>query len=215
MTLEREGKLIERAKEGDRYAFEILINDNMSVLKGYVLKLTCNRDISEDIIQETLLAAVVHIDSFTPKAKFSTWLIKIATNKYRDYLRKVKDTDILLDVIPSTVSIEEEIIKADEYNEVLKILKSMPYEKRSAFILKHYYGYSYEEISTITKSPVGTVRSRIHYGIKEIISNSCYYDRYFSRSYVFKAFARNNNNITSSYYYDVINSIFYSIKDKV
>lgn len=165
-----EEKLIEMIRQGDRYAFEILINDNLGILKGYVLKLTCNKDLSEDIVQEALLSAVVNIDSFTPKAKFSTWLIKIATNKYRDYLRKVKETDILLDVIPSSYSLEDEIINKEEIEEVLEILKSMPNDKRTVFVLKHYYGYSYEEISYILNCPVGTVRSRLHYGIKEIIS---------------------------------------------
>jgi RNA polymerase sigma-70 factor (ECF subfamily) len=165
-----EEKLIKRAKDGDKYAFEILIGNNLSILNGYILKLTCNKDLTEEIVQETLLSAVIHIDSFTPKAKFSTWLIKIATNKYRDYLRRIKETDILLEVIPSSSSVEEEIIKKEELEEVLKILKSMPDDKRIVFILKHYYGYSYEEISAVVDCPIGTVRSRLHYGIKEILS---------------------------------------------
>lgn len=167
---QNEENLIARAKEGDRYAFEILINNNFSIVKGYVLKLTCNKELTEDIVQDTLLAAVVHIDSFTPKAKFSTWLIKIATNKYRDYLRKVKETEILLDVFPSAYSLEDEVIKKEELEDVLEILKTMPADKRTVFILKHYYGYSYEEISDLINCPIGTVRSRLHYGIKEIIS---------------------------------------------
>lgn len=165
-----EENLIKRARDGDKYAFEILISNNLSLLKGYILKLTCNKDLTEEILQDTLLSAVVHIDSFIPKAKFSTWLIKIATNKYRDYLRKIKETDILLDIIPSSYSLEEEIIKREELEEVLKILKSMPDDKRIVFILKHYYGYSYEEISAVVNCPIGTVRSRLHYGIKEILS---------------------------------------------
>lgn len=166
----KEENLIARAKDGDKYAFEILINKNFSILKGYVLKLTCNKDLTEDIIQDTLLSAVININKFTPKAKFSTWLIKIATNKYRDYLRKVKETDILLNVIPSSYCLEDVVIKKNEIEEVLKILKDMPNDKRVVFILKHYYGYSYDEISNIVDCPIGTVRSRLHYGIKEIIS---------------------------------------------
>ena len=167
---QNEENLIARSKDGDRYAFEILINNNFSILKGYVLKLTCNKELTEDIVQDTLLAAVIHIDSFTPNAKFSTWIIKIATNKYMDHLRKVKETDILLDVIPSSYSLEDEVIKKEELQDVLEILKEMPNDKRTVFILKHYYGYSYEEISEIVNCPIGTVRSRLHYGIKEIIS---------------------------------------------
>jgi RNA polymerase sigma-70 factor (ECF subfamily) len=167
---QNEENLIARSKDGDRYALEILINNNFSILKGYVLKLTCNKELTEDIVQDTLLAAVVHIDSFIPKAKFSTWLIKIATNKYRDYLRKVKETEILLDVVPSSYSLEDEVIKKEELEDVLEILKNMPKDKRIVFILKHYYGYSYEEISELINCPIGTVRSRLHYGVKEIIS---------------------------------------------
>ena len=47
--------------------------------------------------------------------------------------------------------------------EMLKELKKMPYEKRISFILKHYYGYSYEEISKVFKCSEGTVKSRVFY----------------------------------------------------
>ncbi|GFZ30185.1 RNA polymerase sigma factor SigY [Clostridium zeae] len=167
---QNEENLIARAKAGDKYAFEILISNNFSILKGYVLKLTLNKDLTEDIVQDTLLSAVVHIDSFVSNAKFSTWLIKIATNKYRDYLRRNKETDMLLDTFQSSSITEEELVKKEELEEILKILRTMPADKRTVFILKHYYGYSYEEISSIVNCPIGTVRSRLHYAIKEIIS---------------------------------------------
>ena len=167
--IDSELKLLNRARDGDKTALEILISDNYAILKGYVLKLTCNKEISEDIVQETLLSAVVNIGKFKPRAKFSTYLITIATNKYRDYLRKEKETDILIDIIPSDFSVENEFIKKEELEEVLKILKDMPFEKRSSFILKHYYGYSLEEISEIMNCPKGTVRSRIHYTIKDVM----------------------------------------------
>lgn len=165
-----EDKLLELAKQGDKFAFEILISNNFLILKGYVIKLTCNIDLAEDIIQDTLLSAVINIDKFVPNAKFSTWLIKIATNKYKDYLRKNKETDILQESLISNYSLEDEIIKTEDIKEVLSILNSMKADKRTVFILKHYYGYSYEEISKIVDSPVGTVRSRLHYSIKDIIS---------------------------------------------
>lgn len=167
---QNEENLLKLAKQGDKFAFEILISNNMAILKGYVIKLTCNIDLAEDIIQDTLLSAVVNIDSFMPNAKFSTWLIKIATNKYKDYLRKNKETDILEDSMVSSYSLENEVLKNEDVKEVMDILKNMKSDKRTIFILKHYYGYSYEDISKIVGSPVGTVRSRLHYGIKDIVS---------------------------------------------
>lgn len=165
-----EKSLIERYKNGDKIALEILIKNNYKKVEGYILKLTCNKSLAEDILQDTLVSAIKNIDKFELKAEFSTWLITIASNKYKDYLRKHKETEILLDVLPSTYSLENTIINKEEYNRVLNILKAMPSDKRNVFILKHYYGYSYEEISNMIGCPIGTVRSRLHYGIKEIVS---------------------------------------------
>lgn len=61
------------------------------------------------------------------------------------------------------------VVKKDEVKRLLNILKSMPADRRNIFILQHYYGYSYKEISNIIGCPVGTVRSRLRYGIKEIV----------------------------------------------
>ncbi|HBM80053.1 MAG TPA: RNA polymerase sigma factor SigY, partial [Clostridiaceae bacterium] len=49
------------------------------------------------------------------------------------------------------------------------ILLGLPYKKRAVFILKHYYGYKYEEIAKIMDCPIGTVRSRLHYCIDYIL----------------------------------------------
>ena len=64
---------------------------------------------------------------------------------------------------------EDIVISNYEYKEIMKIILTLPYEKRAVFILKHYYGYKYEEISDILNCPIGTVRSRLHNGIKQII----------------------------------------------
>ena len=55
------------------------------------------------------------------------------------------------------------IIDKLQVEELLKELKKMPYEKRISFILKHYYGYSYEEISKVFNCSEGTVKSRVFY----------------------------------------------------
>ncbi|MDF2880669.1 MAG: polymerase sigma factor SigY [Clostridiaceae bacterium] len=165
-----EAQLIEEAKSGNKSALNKLLSDNYGILTGYIMKMCGNEDLTKDISQETLLKAVINIDKFTPKAKFSTWLIKIATNVYRDYLRKRKFVEYIDETTEdSSPNVEEEVINKDEYKNVINILKSLSYEKRAVFILKHYYGYKYEEISNALGCPVGTVRSRLHNSIKYII----------------------------------------------
>ncbi len=83
-------ELINKAKNGNKSALNSLLKDNLNILKGYIVKMVGDPHLAQDIIQDALLKAVLNINKFEPRAKFSTWLIKIATNVYRDYLRKNK-----------------------------------------------------------------------------------------------------------------------------
>ncbi|MDP4090902.1 MAG: RNA polymerase sigma factor SigY [Bacillota bacterium] len=167
-----EALLIEKSKAGDKWALNELLKANYSVLSGYVVKLTGDTHLAQDIVQDTLLKAVVNIKKYTPQGKFSTWLVAIATNTYKDHLRKNKRIEYLEEDLPSGEYDPERIVLENlEYKKVMQILLSLPYEKRSVFILKHYYGYKYEEIAEILKCPVGTVRSRLHNSIKHILSS--------------------------------------------
>lgn len=163
-------ELIEKAKKGNKSSMNTLLTENLNILKGYVIKMTADPHLSKDIVQDTMLKAILNINKFDPKAKFSTWLIKIATNLYRDYLRKNKPLDTIDENLQdSGKNVDEAAISRLEYREAMRIIQKLSQEKRSAFILKHYYGYKYEEIAEILSCPIGTVRSRIHNAIKEII----------------------------------------------
>lgn len=159
--------IINRARAGDRDALHSLILDNYSILQGYVIKMTGNKETAHDVINDTIVRATCNISKYKPQGKFSSWLLAIATNIYRDSLKREKkyvSTEGL--EIVNACSSEEEALLRLQLEEVLKCLKELPYEKRAVFILKHYYNYSYEEISKILKCPIGTVRSRLHYSIE-------------------------------------------------
>ena len=163
-------ELINKAKDGNKSALNTLLKDNLNILKGYVVKMVGDPHLAQDIIQDTMLKAVLNINKFQPKAKFSTWLVKIATNVYRDYLRKNKSFELVDEnFIDKGIQVEDRVIANYEYKEVMKIILRLPYEKRAVFVLKHYYGYKYEEISEIIDCPLGTVRSRLHNAVKYII----------------------------------------------
>ena len=166
-------ELINKAKDGNKSALNSLLKDNFGILKGYTIKMVGDPHLAQDIIQDTMLKAVLNINKFEPRAKFSTWLIKISTNVYRDYLRKNKSFELIEEKVADRgKQIEDIVISNYEYKEIMKIILKLPYEKRAVFILKHYYGYKYEEISVILGCPLGTVRSRLHNAVKYIISES-------------------------------------------
>lgn len=164
-------EIIERAKLGNKGALNTLLADNYPILKGYIIKLTGNAEIAQDIVQEALLKAALNINKYTYKAKFSTWLIAIGTNVYRDMLRREKRLVYMEEVnSQGDYAIEDDVISKLEFKEVIEVLQMLPYEKRTVFILKHYYNYKYEEIAEILGCPIGTVRSRLHHCIKSIIA---------------------------------------------
>lgn len=168
-----EKALLEKARSGDRKSLELLLYDNYKIIYGYLLKLTMNEEFTKDITQEVMVKAILNIKKFKGDSKLSTWLISIASNLYKDSIRKNKQTSSINieDLsVKDYQNIEDSFINKDTVRRIESMLKDFPYEKRMVFILKNYYDYSYEEISTILKCPIGTVRSRLHYCIKKLRS---------------------------------------------
>ncbi len=168
-----EKALLEKARSGDRMSLELLLRDNYKIIYGYLLKLTMNEDVTKDITQEVMVKAIVNIKKFKGDSKFSTWLISIASNLYKDNIRKNKQTSSLSIedlAVKDSQNLEDAVINKDTVRRIGNLLKDFPYEKRMVFVLKNYYDYSYEEISTILKCPIGTVRSRLHYCIEKLKS---------------------------------------------
>lgn len=159
---------IKSAKEGDHHAFAILFKENYPFLVKYLMKITMNPDTAEELAQETMAKCVQKIYLYEGKSKFSTWLISIATNQYIDQCRKKKRE--------KNWHGEEAYRKLkwhfesrnEEWNDTLTELGKLPEDVRTPIILKHYYGYSYEEIGEMLKLPSGTVKSRVHHGIMSV-----------------------------------------------
>lgn len=154
-----EQELIQRAQKGDQGSLEELLQLNYPILKGYLTKVTLDRELAADLTQETMFKAIRQLKKFRGSAKFSTWLITIGTNLYRDHLRKHRRLVVTdeLDYFEPQTEMPETALVIDE------LLVELPQEKRMVLILKHYFGYNYEEIGKILDCPVGTVKSRMYY----------------------------------------------------
>lgn len=165
-----EKELVIKAQEGNKNAMNILLQKNYKALYGFTLKMTANEHLSQDIVQEVCLKAVINIKKFKGNSKFQSWLISIAINYYKDLIRKNKKIEFVDENTFNITSKNDEnhLLDKLQVKEILKELNKLPYEKRISFILKHYYGYSYEEISSIFKCSQGTAKSRIFYTIANL-----------------------------------------------
>ena len=161
-----EKELIESAKRGDSLAFAILFKENYQFLVKYLVKVTMNPDIAEDLAQETMVKCLEKIRLYNGKAKFSSWLITIATNQYIDSIRKRKREQNWNKQEQFKRKLQWQLeSKNEEWTDVMDSLAKLSDDVRIPIVLKHYYGYSYEEISEMIGIATGTVKSRVHNGI--------------------------------------------------
>jgi len=162
--------LIEEAQSGNRHSLARLLYENYEMVFKYLIKFTLNKSLAEDLVQETMVRAIEKFQLFDPgKAKFSTWLIAVAQNLYLDGVRKKKreQKHIHEELLPEDLY-DMQIEHDEDWDRVLDALSRMPEESRVPLVLKHYHGYSLEEIAGMMSIPLGTVKSRIHNAIKAV-----------------------------------------------
>ena len=173
-----EKDLIKKAKDGNRASLEVLLKESYPIVFGYLMKLCRNEEIAKDITQDVMVKAIVSFKNFRGNSKFSTWLVSIAINQFKDINRKnqffvAENIDNKMDQINnhhgnSIESAEDIFIKKNESAQIMSIIDDLPEAQKQTFILKHFYDFSYEEIAKVLKCPIGTVRSRLFNGIKKI-----------------------------------------------
>ena len=164
-----EKEWVAAAKRGDTQALAHLFQQNYSFLVHYLMKLRYSMELAEDLAQETMAKALEHLTRFKGNSKFSTWLISIATRLYIDQKRKQKRQDTWQRQEQTLRMIKWQSQSANEdWHRLLEVLGELKDDFRIPIILKHYYGYSYDEIASMLQIAEGTVKSRVHKGIQLI-----------------------------------------------
>ncbi|MFD0871078.1 RNA polymerase sigma factor sigY [Chlamydia abortus] len=167
MSEEREQ--IRKAQAGDSHALAILLQSHYSMVVRYLIKVTMEPHIAEDIAQDTMMKAMEKIKLYNGQSSFSSWLMTIATRLYIDMLRRKKREKLWLDQEAALRKIKWHMARqGEDWPEVLDAVHSLPYEYRIPIILKHYYGYAYDEIARMMSIPAGTVKSRVFHGLKTL-----------------------------------------------
>jgi RNA polymerase sigma-70 factor (ECF subfamily) len=165
-----EKTLIALAKQGNTDALSELFRSHYTMLRGYLIKISLSPELAEDLAQDTMIKAMQKLQLYDPaKSSWSTWLITIASRLYLDHLRKVKRDRQLLEEEQSLRQLRWRAQASnEEWHELLDALGSLDPNLRVPIIMKHYYGFSQEEIAAILEVPSGTIKSRIHNGIERI-----------------------------------------------
>jgi len=174
--------IIRKIKNGDTASFRFLVLNHQESIYSIIFRQVGDKEISEDLTQETFIKAFKGIGSFREEAKFSTWLTRIAINTTRNYFksRYYKEntkTDLLEPGSNSFESLSKQnsdTIDKEAIERINTLAKGLSLKLRETFVLCALEQKSYKEASSILSIPVGTVRSRLNKA-RSIIK-----DKYFS-----------------------------------
>ena len=155
--------LVLRCQIGDKDAFSELIRRYQAPLRYFISRLLEDKQMSEDIFQETWLTVIRRIHSLNSIDAFSTWLYRIARNKVYQQLRRKKKLSKLDGNIAAPGDIENSDFSPEDMAKVHRCLKELLPEYREVLMLRFLEQMSYKQISQVVNCNLGTVKSRIHY----------------------------------------------------
>jgi len=166
-------QLMARFQKEDEQAYIELVNRYRDRLVNFVYRYVGDFDISEDIVQDTMVKLYQKKHYYKEIAKFSTWLYTIAKNLANTELRKRKQRKVTLLSriakddkpydIPADQPGTDQEIQSDIVNKIIRKAVSELSEKfKTVIVLRDIQELSYDEISSIVEVPIGTVKSRIN-----------------------------------------------------
>ncbi|MGQ0646649.1 MAG: RNA polymerase sigma factor [Gemmatimonadaceae bacterium] len=171
--------LVTLAQDGREPAYRELIRRYERPIFSLIFRMVRDREIAEDLAQDTFIKVLNHIDRYRPEFKLSSWLFKIANNVAIDHLRKRQIDTVSMDGSPHASSAAEveatqmeiaaqqetalEELEAKEIGSAIeRAIESLRPEYRACIMLRHVEGRSYEEIAATLDLPLGTVKTYIH-----------------------------------------------------
>ena len=161
-------ELVQMAQNGNIKALESLIRNEQRHIYAMFSHLTDKKEDISDLTQEVLLKMAKNISKLNNIDNFRAWLNKIITNTFNDYIKKsstnlVEINEEKLNEIKDKLGCEpgEKCLFAEIEKLIKSALLTLPQTLRLSLILREYEGLSYEDISKITNTTLGTVKSRI------------------------------------------------------
>lgn len=184
MTELTDVQLVEKAKQGDSRAFDLLVLKYQHRIMALVSRFVSDSHEIQDVTQEAFIKAYRALPNFRGDSAFYTWVYRIAINTAKNYLvsRNRKPSSGGVDVDDATyldggeqlrdIQTPENSLASEQLQAVInEAIQSLPEDLRVALTLREYDGLSYEEIAQVMDCPVGTVRSRI-FRAREVVEKN-------------------------------------------
>jgi len=165
--------LMQKIRDGDLPKMAVLFERHHRALFRYFLRLTGNREFSEDLVQDVFFRMLKYRQSYRDGSPFTAWMYQVARNAHLDGVQKHKgETPWLDDPATEPASAEpdpaEMISRRQDLGLLRRALASLPVEKREVLVLSRFQNLKYDQIAEILACDAGTVKVRVYRAIKAL-----------------------------------------------
>jgi RNA polymerase sigma factor (sigma-70 family) len=171
-------ELIGKYLQGNHASLEILISRHQNRVYAYILMITKNKELADDLFQDTFIKVIntIRSGSYNEEGKFLQWVMRIAHNLIIDHFRKSnripvfdnsknEDYDIFENLNIMEESIEDKIITEQIHQDVRKLIELLPAEQREVLYMRHYAEMSFKDIAEVTDVSINTALGRMRYAL--------------------------------------------------
>jgi RNA polymerase sigma-70 factor (ECF subfamily) len=168
--------LVKNYMSGDESALATLIQRHQSKIFGFIYSKVNDRDLSEDIFQDTFIKVIKTLksQSYNEEGKFLPWVMRIAHNLVVDHFRKAKkmplqrETDeysVFNFMTDNGLNIEGQMISDQVASDLTKLLDELPEDQKEVLVMRMYQDLSFKEIAELTGVSINTALGRMRYAL--------------------------------------------------
>jgi RNA polymerase sigma factor (sigma-70 family) len=157
-----------QVRNGEVQMLGVLFDRYQAPLFNFYSKMTKDRTVSEDLVQEVFLRILRYRQTFRPGTQFRTWMYQIARNTRLDQVRKVRpETPFVAEPI-APISLSDSAQRQQESMLLQHALMQLPEDKREILVLSRFQELKYEDIARLLGCEVGAVKVRVHRALQQL-----------------------------------------------
>jgi RNA polymerase sigma factor (sigma-70 family) len=157
-----------QVRNGEVELLGVLFDRYQAPLFNYCSKMTQDRTVSEDLVQEVFLRILRYRQTYRPNTTFRTWMYQIARNTRLDQVRKTRsETPFATEPVAPT-SLTDSAQQQQEAATLRSALMRLPEDKRELLVLSRYQELKYDEIACLLGCEVGAVKVRVHRALQQL-----------------------------------------------
>jgi RNA polymerase sigma factor (sigma-70 family) len=168
--------LVKKYINGDNYSFEVLLNRHKSRVFAFIMSKIKNKDLSEDIFQDTYVKVVNSLQKgkYNEEGKFLPWVMRIAHNLVIDHFRKQKkmhmvrsnnDFDIFDIIKDDNINVDDRLIRDQIFSDLRNLINLLPNDQKEVLMMRYFEEMSFKKIAEHFDISINTALGRMRYAL--------------------------------------------------